>query len=146
MSAIATTTAFRLVRRIATAGENNPALYLLIAEAADLPAIRSDFEAEVHVQLESGLRCLVAEDLSPERLEDTFSSASAPKILLITFDRWNPELIQSIDRNVVLLTGNVPVLLLTKTSVADRILSAAPNLRSRLTDILTVTPDGASHE
>ena len=50
------TTAFGLVRRLATAGLDTPSLYLLISEAATIEVVQADIAAEVQVQLGSGIR------------------------------------------------------------------------------------------
>jgi hypothetical protein len=49
MTGFSTTIAFGLVRRLAAVGLDTPSLYLLIAEAAAIPAIQADIAAEVQV-------------------------------------------------------------------------------------------------
>jgi hypothetical protein len=135
------TTPFRLVRRLATTGHNTPSIYLLICEAAALEAVRADTEAELKVQLGLNLRSLLASGVRSERLEDVVSSEASGAISLVILDQWLPRLVASFDRNVVLLETNGTVLLLGTREIAERTLAAAPNLRNRLTDILSIGSD-----
>ena len=64
-------------------------------------------------------------------------------MVLVTLDRWIPKLIDSLDRNIVLATSAGAVFLLTNEEIANRILAAAPNLRNRLTDVVSIAPDEA---
>jgi hypothetical protein len=139
-----TTTTFQLVRRLAAAGQDTPALYMLVCEAAVGDAVRADIAAEAQVQLGLNLRLLAASEVQPERLEDAFTSDTFSPLILITLDRWLPRLIASFDRNVVLLARAGIVLLIASREIAERVLAAAPNLRNRLTDILLIKPDEAS--
>jgi hypothetical protein len=136
MIEFARTTPFRFVRGLATAGEQVPSLYLLVCDGSAMDAVRADLTAEVRVQLGLDVRCLTASEVLPEMLED-----STRPVLLITLDRWTPGLITFLDRNVVLLTRVGAVVLLADRQVAERVLAKAPNLRSRLADILTISPD-----
>jgi len=143
MTTFVATTGFRLVRRIAAAGPENPAMYLLIAKPAEMGSVKLDLAEEVDVQLGLKLRSFAAGNLPPERLEDVFKPDPVSPVVLITLDNWMPKLVKNIDRNIVLLTRAGPVLLLANPEVAERVLVAAPNLRNRLTDILAIYPDEA---
>lgn len=137
------TTAFRLVRRLAAAGQNTPSVYLLVCETAAMDAILADIMAEVQVQFGFNPRLLSASRVPPERLEDAFTSDSTSPLVLVTLDRWLPQLVDSFDRNVVLLTRDGIVLLVASRKIAERVLATAPNLRNRLTDILSMRTDEA---
>jgi hypothetical protein len=118
-------------------------VYLLIADAAEIEAVQADVAAEVEVQIGDSLRCLVATEIHTERLEDAFRSANPWPVILVTFDRWIPKLIDSLDRNIVLATSAGAVFLLANDEIGNRVLAAAPNLRNRLTDVLVIGPDPA---
>jgi hypothetical protein len=137
------TTPFELVRRLAAAGKGSASVYLLIAEDADAAAVQSDMSAEIQVQLGANLRSLAASKIRPEGLQEAFRADAAWPVVLIIMDRWAPKLIDSLDCNVVLMTGVGTVLLLANNEIAERVLTAAPNLRNRLTDVLAVGPDQA---
>jgi hypothetical protein len=118
-------------------------LYLLICEAGAMNAIRADLTAEVQVQLGFDIRFLTASEVRPEKLEEAFVGDAVRPVVLIALDRWLPKLIGSLDRNIVVLTRAGTVLLLADRHIAERALAAAPNLRSRLADVLAITPDEA---
>ncbi|MCX6636963.1 MAG: hypothetical protein NT090_18055 [Acidobacteria bacterium] len=118
-------------------------MYLLICEAGAMDAVRADLTAEVQVQLGFDIRFLTASEVRPEKLEDAFLEDAVRPVVLITLDRWLPKLIDSLDRNVVVLTRAGTVLLLADRQIAERALAAAPNLRSRIADVLAITPDEA---
>ena len=143
MTDFSTTTAFGLVRRLAVPSQDSPAVYLLISEAAAIDAVQVDLGAEIQVQLGIELRSIAVSELDPDRLEDAFASARVPAVLLITLDHWTPKLIESLDRNIVLVANSGPVLLLATFELVERALRAAPNLRNRLTDVLAIRPDEA---
>lgn len=137
------TTPFRLVRRLAAAGQDTPSVYLLVCDAAAVDAVRADIAAEVEVQLGFKVRSLAASEVLPERLEDAFTAETVRPVVLVTLDRWLPRLVDSFDRNIVLLTRAGIVLLLASQVIAERALAAGPNLRNRLTDVLSIKPDEA---
>lgn len=143
MTDFAPTTPFGLARRLAAARQDSPSLYLLICQASAIEAVQVDITAEVQVQLGLNLRSLAASEVQPERLEEAFARSSGSPVVLIRLDRWAPKLIDSLDRNIVLVTTVGPVLLLTTIEVAQRALASAPNLRNRLTDVLAIRPDEA---
>lgn len=143
MTDFSATIAFGLVRRIAAAGTDTPSLYLLIADAGDIRAIEADITAEVQVQLGVGLRSLVAAEMKLDRFEEVFTRDPERPVTLITLDHWLPKLVTALDRNVVSLTRGGAVLLLASRAVGERLLSAAPNLRNRLSDVLAIRPDEA---
>ena len=143
MTDFSPTTAFRLVRGLAAAGQDSPCLYLLICEAGAMNAVRADLTDEVQVQLGFDIRFLTASEVRPEKLEEAFVGDAVRPVVLITLDRWAPKLIGSLDRNIVVLTRAGTVLLLADRQIAERALAAAPNLRNRLADVLAITPDEA---
>ncbi|MGA2579547.1 MAG: hypothetical protein ABSH24_26360 [Bryobacteraceae bacterium] len=140
MIAFSDTTAFRLVRRLATVGLDTPSLYLLISDAAEMHVIQADITAEVQVQLGVGFRALAAADVRVDRLEEVFTQDPVTPVTLITVDRWLPKLVAALDRNIVLLTTAGAVLLLANREVAERMLAKAPNLRNRVSDIVAIRP------
>lgn len=123
------------------AGREVPSVYLLIVEPATTAGIQTDLLAEIQIQLGTRVRSMVASALQPERLDDAFRQEADRPVILMSIDRWVPKLIHSMDRNVVLLTRGGAILLLTNRELAERVLSAAPNLRNRLVDVLEMTPD-----
>jgi hypothetical protein len=141
MTDFSVTIAFGLVRRLAAAGTETPSLYLLISDAGAIRAVQADIAAEVQVQLGVGLRSLTAAEVRLDRLEGAFKRYPDRPVTLITLDRWLPKLVTALDRNVVSLTRRGSVLLLADQGVAERMLSAAPNLRNRLSDVLAIRPE-----
>jgi len=125
------------------AGTYGPSAYLLILESSTTDAVRSDIAAEIQVQLGIGVRSLIASQMRPEMFDDAFKPDVERPVVLITLDRPAPRLIDSLDRNVVLLERSGIVLLLGRRDLANRVLTAAPNLRNRLTDVLAINPDEA---
>ncbi len=140
MTDASTTTAFRLVRRLSAIGNESPSLYLLTCDMATMGALQDDLAAEAEVQLGVTLRVLAAAEIRPERLAYAFTGADE-RVTLVRFHHWLPKLASALDRNIVLLTTAGAVLLLMSREVAERTLVAAPNLRSRLTDLLAIEPD-----
>jgi hypothetical protein len=138
MTDFATTTAFQLVRRLAAAGQETPSLYMLISEPVAIDIIREDLAAEVEVQLGGNLR-----SVAPNWSEDAMITVGGSPVVLITLDQWAPTTIAAMDRNIVRLTTAGPVLLLATAEVAEKAVAAAPNVRSRLTDILLIERDKA---
>ncbi|MGB9456880.1 MAG: hypothetical protein WCB12_12605 [Bryobacteraceae bacterium] len=140
MTEFSATTPFRLVRRLAAVGQDAPSLYLLICAAGERDAVLAEIAAEVEIQLGLNLHQLAGSELQPENLEPLINR-DASDLIVIALDRWLPSLVGSFDRNVVLLTAGGTAMLLADADVVERILTAAPNLRNRLTDILLITPD-----
>jgi len=143
-----TTTTFGVVRRVAATGLSTPSIYVLICEPGELGTVRKDLAAEIEVQLGSELRFLDASHITFDALLQANAHANGPGIVLLAMRRWEHNLVDSIDRNIVLLTESGPLLLLTSFDVAERILAKAPNLRSRIADVLLIGPDealGGSH-
>jgi len=141
MREFSTTTTFGVIRRVASMGLTSPSLYVLICERGEMEAIQSDLAAEMDVQLSSELRLLDAPNLSVEQLSDAITPDGEPRAVLLTIRQWERRLVDSLDRNIVLVTGAGPLLLLTDFKIAERILSEAPNLRNRLADVLLIRPD-----
>ncbi len=108
-----------------------------------MEAVQADIAAELRVQLGVNLRSLAASEVRPERLQDAFARGRLSSVVLIGLDHWAPKLIDSLDCNIVLVTGAGPVLLLAKSELAERVLATAPNLRNRLADVLAIRPEEA---
>jgi hypothetical protein len=138
-----TITTFGIVRRLAATGLSTPSIYVLICELGQLGAVQKDLAAEIEVQLGSELRSLDASNITFDGLLEADAHANRPGIILLAMRRWEKNLIDTIDRNIVLLTEIGPLLLLTSSDVAECILAKAPNLRSRLADVLLIGPDEA---
>jgi hypothetical protein len=137
-----TTTAFRLVRRLAM-GQGSTAMYLLIYEEGTEFLIETDLRAEVDVQLSSPLPIgRVSEMFDVDAFLGLPDSGS---IRVLRIDRWSPELVTLLDTHVIRLeqTG-AQFLFLTTPALAEQLLVEAPNFRNRLTDILRVVPDDPS--
>jgi len=135
------TTVFGLVRRVAATELTNPSIYVLICEPEAMSAVQSDLAAEIEVQLGADLRSFDASHVTIDILAQAIASNRTPGVILLAMARWEHTLVDSIDRNIVLLTQVGPVLFLTSFDVAERILTRAPNLRSRLADVLIIGPD-----
>lgn len=146
MTGFSPTNAFNLLRRLATAGLETPSLYLLITDAPVIREIQADIAAEVQVQLGIDARVLASADIRLDSLEQVFAHDPDRPVTLITLEQWQPKLAKALDRNVVLLTRSGAVLMLTEPEVAERLLTAAPNLRNRLTDVLQIRLDEAFGE
>ena len=132
------TTPFRLAGRLAAAGRDTPSIYLLMCNTALINAVQADLAAEVEIQLGSRLRSVSASEMRPGDLGAALNGGDVWPVFLITLDRWLPTLVESLDRNVVLLTEHGTVLILSSHEIAQRTLAAAPNLRNRITDILAI--------
>jgi hypothetical protein len=143
MTDFLTTTAFALVRRLAASGQETPSFYLLVSEDRAIDTVRAELAAEVEVQLGVKLRFVLASEMDPERLEDSLTTAGGVPITLITMDHWKPKVIDSLDGNIVWVTGAGTVLLLASFELAEQTLAAAPNMRNRFTDVLKIQLDEA---
>jgi hypothetical protein len=141
MSTFTATTAFGVIRRVVAMGLTSPSLYVLICERGEMEAVQDDLAAEVGVQLGSELRLLDASNLSLEQLFEAIPPDGEPRAVLLTIRKWERRLLDSLDRNIVLVTDAGPLLLLADVEIAERMLSAAPNLRNRLADVLLIRPD-----
>lgn len=138
----ATTTAFRLVRRLAM-GEGSTAMYLLIYEHGQRPVIEADLGAEAEVQL--GIQPPIGEvsDLLREpgglKLDDT------NPIRILRIDHWSQELVGLLDTHVIRLErSGAQFLFLTTDKLSEKLLESAPNFRNRLTEVLRILPDDPS--
>jgi hypothetical protein len=139
MSELTRTTPFYLLREIAAAGQGTPSVYLLIAEAEAINAVPPEVGAEAHAQ-GWNLRFLRASEVGPKELYAVFSRDGG-SITLLALDRWLPKLVDSLDRDVVLLTRGGVLLLLATPEIGERTLIAAPNLRNRFADVLIIEPE-----
>jgi hypothetical protein len=134
-------TPFRFVRTLGLAGARNPAIYLLICDGPATATVEADLLAETTVQLGVTIHVSAASRV----LHDSLSPWRDGSIRLIHFDAWLPELVEALDRHSALLVQDGgQLLLLADEKSAERILSVAPNLRSRLTDVFQIGPDDLS--
>jgi hypothetical protein len=137
-----TTTAFRLVRRLAM-GHGTTAMYLLIYEEGAEFAIEADLRAEVEVQLAGPLPIGRVSELLD--LDDALGSHDAGPIRVLRIDSWSPDLAAVLDTHVIRLerTG-AQFLFLTTPALGEQLLVEAPNFRNRLTEVLRIVPDDPS--
>jgi hypothetical protein len=134
-----TTTAFRLVRRLAT-GEGSTAMYLLVHQEGERIAIESDLQAEAEVQL--GVRSPIG--LASDLIHDpgSLKSDNINPIHLVRIDRPSRELIALLDTHVVRLERSAAQFVFLATDrISEKLLASAPNFRSRVTDVLRILPD-----
>ncbi len=111
-------------------------MYLLIhTEEAQL-AIETDLIEEVEVQ--------IGDKLVIGQVEAIESHDGGP-IRVFWIDRVSPQLVGLLDTHVVRLerTG-AQFLFLTTRPLADQLLTAAPNFRNRLTEVMQIVPDDLS--
>jgi hypothetical protein len=142
MIAFSSTTAFRLVRRLAM-GQGRTGLYLVIYEEGAQLAIQTDLQAEVEVQIAGSLPIGRVSELF--EVDDVLGSPDAGPIRALQIDRWSPDLVALLDTHVIRLerTG-AQFLFLTTPALAEQLLMEAPNFRNRLTDVLRIVPDDPS--
>ena len=142
MMAFSTTTAFRLVRRLAL-GRGRTGMYLVIYEKGAQLAIQTDLQAEVEVQMAAPLPIGRVSELLD--VDNVLGSPDAGPIRVLQIDRWSPELMALLDTHVIRLerTG-AQFLFLTTPALAEQLLMEAPNFRNRLTDVLRIVPDDPS--
>jgi hypothetical protein len=134
-------TPFRLVRSLGVAGARNPAIYLLICDKADSKAVESDLSAEAAVQLGAAIHI----DTVTELLLGKLPLWKDGSTRLVYFDEWLPELVHALDRHSALpVRDGGQLLLLADEHSAELLLTGAPNLRSRLTDVFEIAPDDLS--
>lgn len=139
MISFATTTAFRLMRRLAT-GEGSTAMYLLVHEDNERMSIESDLQAEAEVQLGTRLPIGSASDVL--RDPAILKSDGVHPIHLLRIDRSSSDLVSFVDTHVVRLErSQAQFVFLATNRVSEQLLVAAPNFRSRLTEVLRVLPD-----
>jgi hypothetical protein len=123
------------------AGARNPAIYLLICERGAAAAVEADLLAETAVQLGSTIHVSTASEV----LSDSLPLWHDGTIRLIFFDTWLPNLVTALDRHsAILVQDGGQLLLLAEGQSAERMLRGAPNLRSRLTDVLLIGPEDLS--
>jgi hypothetical protein len=123
------------------AGARNPAIYLLICDGPAAVAVEADLLAETAVQLGTTIHVNTASEVLRSSLPVWHDGSTR----LIYFDDWQPDLVKALDRHSALLVQDGgQLLLLTDEKFAERILSGAPNLRSRLTDVFQIGPDDLS--
>ena len=134
-------TPFRLVRTLGVAGAQNPAIYLLICDGPTAATVEADLLTETAVQLGTTIHISTASQVLRSSLPPWHDGS----IRLIYFDAWLPDLVEALDRHSALLVQDGgQLLLLADEKSAERILSVAPNLRSRLTDVFQIGPDDLS--
>jgi hypothetical protein len=123
------------------AGARNPAIYLLICDGPAAAAVKADLLAETAVQLGTTIHVSTASQV----LSDSLPPWNDGSIRLIYFDSWLTDLIKALDRHsAILVQDGGQLLLLADEQSAERILSGAPNLRSRLTDVFQIGPEDLS--
>ena len=134
-------TPFRLVRALGVSGARNPAIYLLICDGSAAATVEADLLAETAVQLGATIHVSPASEV----LRNSLPSWHDGSIRLIHFDAWLPDLVEALDRHsAILVQDGGQLLLLADEKSAERILSVAPNLRSRLTEVFRIGPDDLS--
>jgi hypothetical protein len=142
MNDFSTTTAFRLMRRLALVPESN-AMYLLIYEDGELLLVEADLLAEAEVQLGSRLQIGSVSDLLIDPGGLTTKDKNPIRVLRI--DDWSPELIGLLDTHVIRLEQvRAQLLFLTTDALSEQLLVAAPNFRSRLAEVLRILPDSSA--
>jgi hypothetical protein len=100
MIEFSTTTAFRLVRRLAI-GQGSTGMYLLVYDEGTQLAIEADLRAEVEVQMASTLPIgRVSEQLGAD---DSLGLPESGPIRVLRIDRWSPKLVALLDTHVVRL-------------------------------------------
>jgi hypothetical protein len=135
------TTIFGLVRRLAAVGRSVPSIYVLICKPSEMEVVQENLKAEIAVQFGSDLLCMDGSNMPADEIFSPMTRNREPRIILLRMPNWERRLIDSIDRNIVLLAEAGTVLMLTSLDLAERILAAAPNLSSRLSDVLVIGPD-----
>jgi hypothetical protein len=137
-------TAFRLVRRLAI-GQGTFAMYLLICLSEEWSTIETDLRAEVEVQLGAKLPFDDIDALL--RQPSSMGSCSDQPVCALRITELNPDVVSLVDTHVVRLErkGN-QLLFLANPSTAEQLIVHAPNFRSRLTEVLRITPDSSIGE
>lgn len=134
-------TPFGLVRTLGVLGARNPAIYLLICDGPAAATVEANLLAETAAQLGATIHVSTAS----QELRDSLPPGRDGSIRLMYFDAWLPGLVDALDRHSALLVQDGgQLLLLADEESAERILSVAPNLRSRLTDVFRIGPDNLS--
>ena len=138
-------TAFQLIRRIAAGEVDGSGLYLLICADPERAVIEEDLLAEYEVQLGVLPLRIVESATAQGGLNQILDAAATEPALLYVLDRWRSDTALTMDRNVARLQQSVvKLLVLANVEVAERLLFWAPNLRSRLTDVLTIISEAVS--
>jgi hypothetical protein len=133
------TTAFRLVRRLAV-GQGTFAMYLLVCPEEVSGAIEEDLRAEAEVQLGSPIPILdIAEVLLHPESNLPFGECSVGGLHIRSL---SAEVISLLDTHVVRLErGGRQLLFLAAPEIAEQLLIEAPNFRNRLTEVMCIIPD-----
>ena len=136
MTEFATTTAFRLVRRLAI-GQDSTSMYLLVCEE-DAESVVSDLRAEIGVQMTLPLPVARVSETNVEFPE-------SGSIRGVVIDQWSPDLVAALDTHVIRIERTrAQFLFITSPAIAERLLVEAPNFRNRLTEVLQIVPDTAT--
>lgn len=115
-------------------------MYLLIQEDGEQPFVEADLQAEAEVQLGSRLLIGSVSDLLSDPGSLTLNDKNSIRVLRI--DHWSQELIGLLDTHVIRLErSQAQLLFLTTDVLSEQLLAAAPNFRSRLTEVLRILPD-----
>jgi hypothetical protein len=104
--------------------------------------VETDLNAEGAIQMGVGLVIAHLSELS--QLGYALDAREGGRVRAIWIDEWSSELVATLDTHVVRLerTG-AQFLFITSAALADRLLTEAPNFRSRLTEMLRIVPDPA---
>ncbi len=134
-------TPFSLVRTLGVLGARNPAIYLLICDGPAAATVEANLLAETAAQLGATIHVSTAS----QGLRDSLPPWRDGSIRLMYFDAWLPDLVDALDRHSALLVQDGgQLLLLADEESAERILTVAPNLCGRLTDVFRIGPDDLS--
>jgi len=133
------TTAFRLFRRLGV-GQGTFAMYLLICPSEDWSIVEDDLKAEADVQL--GVK-LPLNDIEVLLREPSLAGyCSDQSVSAFRIKELSHAVISLLDTHVVRLERSGGQLLFLSTqNTAEQLLVQTPNFRSRLTEVLRITPD-----
>lgn len=121
-------------------GEGSTAMYLLVHEDSERIIIETDLQAEAEVQLGSRLPIELASDLFRETGGLKLDHTNPIRVLRI--NQWSAELVSLLDTHVIRLERTrAQFVFLTTDRLSEQLLVAAPNFRSRLTEVLRILPD-----
>jgi hypothetical protein len=142
MIAFATTTAFRFVRRLAT-GQGSAAMYLLIFNEDAQASVEADLRAEFEVQM--GRRMKIGRVSRTHDVQEALDSPASEQVRVLRIDRLSSRVVAMLDTHVVRLErAGAQFVFLATQELAERLLTRAPNLRNRLTEVLRIVPENAS--
>jgi hypothetical protein len=133
---------FSLVRRLGTAAWNGSSIYLLICRDEERSSVEDDLALEADAQMGIVVKTIQLSDLGNEI--DDVNKTGTKTILSVRVDRRPPDLLTSLDRDIVRLERpGLTLLLLANEGTAGFLLASAPNLRSRVADVLAIGTDAS---